>query len=145
MLLLASKLGQPKEERRKDGDKRNGEVLNLGLDPVGMYPYRDKIQRKLDRKLCLSLLPKDSKTIALYAQYILRRMYPPSSCWVCEGLKNFVSFKEIWYLVELWALLIEEMGKERIAQAVKELQDYYNQQLGKSVVNQYKLLYVAGI
>ena len=119
---------------------------------MGMYPYRDKIQRKLNRKLCLSLLPKDSKTIALYAQYILRRMYPPSPCWVCEGLKNSVScwkcwvtFEEIWYLVELWALLIEEVGKERIAQAVKELQDYYNQQLGNSVVNRCKLLYVAGI
>ena len=56
-----------------------------------------------------------------------------------------MTFEEIWYLVELWTLLIEEVGKERIAQAVKELQDYYNQQLGKSVVNQYKLLYVAGI
>ena len=62
------------------------------------------------------------------------------SCWKC-----WVTFEEIWYLVELWALLIEKVGKERIAQAVKELQDYYNQQLGKSVVNQYKLLYVAGI
>ena len=58
---------------------------------------------------------------------------------------EMLSFEEIWYLVELWALLIEEVGKERIAHAVKELQDYYNQQLGKSVVNQYKLLYMAGI
>ena len=151
----SGKLSKPAPDQRSDrsfvpeegtASKQDGEVIKLGLDPLRIYPYRDKIQREIDEKLLLFLLLKDLKTIELYFQYIFTRMYPSSPYPVCEGLKNSVScwrcwvtFEEISYLVALMALLVKEVSRQHIAQAEKKEQDYHNQQFGKFTVIVYRL------
>ena len=53
----SGKLSKPAPDQRSDqsvlpeegtGSKQDGEVIKLGLDPVRMYRYRDKIQCELD-------------------------------------------------------------------------------------------------
>ena len=53
----SGKLFKPAPDQRSDqsvlpeegtGSKQDGEVIKLGLDPVRMYRYRDKIQCELD-------------------------------------------------------------------------------------------------